>query len=92
MRKRSAVRRLMLEAGLPEDALEDCARVTMTGRSAVLVEGQHGVIELGAERIRMRTGSGMVSVLGNGLRLRELSLSAALIEGEPLAAVTYEKA
>lgn len=92
MRKRGAVRRMMLEAGLPEDALSDCARVTMTGRSAVLVEGQHGVVELGAQRIRLRTGDGVLTVLGDALSLRELSLDAALIEGRNLTTVTYAKA
>lgn len=89
MRKKGAMRRMMLEAGLPEDALCDCARVTMTGRSAALIEGQHGVVELGSERIRLRTGSGVLTVMGDGLRLRELSLSAALIEGESLTTITY---
>ena len=41
MRKRG----FALSLGLPEDATSDCARVTLSGQSAALVEGQHGVIE-----------------------------------------------
>ena len=42
--------------GLPADALGDCARVTILGRSEATIEGQHGVIELSSSRIRLRTG------------------------------------
>lgn len=77
-----------LSLGLPEDATGDCARVTLSGQSAALVEGQHGVIELTESRVRLRTGRGVLTVLGEGLRLRELSVDAALIEGRVLT-VTY---
>ncbi len=81
-------RLMMLHAGLPEDAVSDCARVTMTGRSAALVEGQHGMVELSEARIRLKTGRGILTVEGNGLRLRELSVDAALIDGD-VVTVTY---
>ena len=80
-------KRFALSLGLPEDSTGDCARVTL-GQSAALVEGQHGVIELTESRVRLRTGRGVLSVLGEGLRLRELSVDAALIEGHVLTA-TY---
>ncbi len=91
MRGKSRVRHLALRAGLPEDALGDSARVTMTGRSGVLVEGQRGVIELGETRIRLRTGGGVLTVTGERLRLRELSVDAALICGEDVETVSYGK-
>ena len=52
-----------LSLGLPEDATADCARVTLSGQSAALVEGQHGVIELTESRVRLRTGRGVLTVL-----------------------------
>ena len=64
------------------------ARVTLSGQSAALVEGQHGVIELTESRVRLRTGRGVLTVQGEGLRLRALSVDAALIEGHVLTA-TY---
>ena len=79
----------MLRCGLPEDAVTGIARVTMTGRSAVLVEGQHGVVELSSACIRLRTRDGVLSVLGEALELRELSLDAAMITGERVETVTY---
>ena len=66
MRKRG----FALSLGLPEDATSDCARVTLSGQSAALVEGQHGVIELTESRVRLRTGRGVLTVQGEGLRLR----------------------
>ena len=89
MRRRSRADGLPLRAGLPEDALGDSARVTMTGRTSVLVEGQHGVVELGAARIRLKTGEGVLSVMGERLRLEELSLDAAMIRGERIETVSY---
>lgn len=89
MKKRSRLRALALAGGLPEDAVADCARVTMTGRSAVLVEGQRGVIELAGGLIRLKTGSGVLAVSGQGLRLRELSLDEALIDGEEISGISY---
>lgn len=91
MRSRNRAKHLALSVGLPEDALGDSARVTMTGRSGVLVEGQHGVIELGLGRIRLRTGGGVLTVTGERLRLKELSVDAALICGEDVTAVSYGK-
>ena len=82
-------RRWILATGLPEDALCDCARVTMTGQSVVLVEGQHGVIELSAGQIRLKTGKGVLTVAGEGMRLVELSLDAAVITGKRVETVTY---
>ena len=56
-------KRFALSLGLPEDSTGDCARVTLVGQSAALVEGQHGVIELTESRVRLRTGRGVLSVL-----------------------------
>lgn len=86
------VRRLALTTGLPEDALGGGARVTLTGRTAALVEGQRGVIELSPGRIRLRTDGGVLTVSGEGLRLRELSFDAAVIVGEDVLGASYAKA
>lgn len=83
---------MILKSGLPEDALHDSARVTMSGQSSVLIEGQHGVVELAPSRIRLKTGRGILTVTGTALRLEELSLDAAKIAGEPVMTVTYGRA
>lgn len=88
MRRR--LEHLTLRCGLPEDALTGGARVTVFGRGSVLVEGQRGVVELSPERIRLRTGRGVLSVLGRGLSIRELSVDAAMIVGESVDSAAYD--
>lgn len=86
---KGGMRRIALSSSLPEDALTSGARVTMIGRGCVLVEGQRGVVELSDGCIRLRTEGGVLTVTGQGLRLHELSLDAAMIVGEPIVTVTY---
>lgn len=89
MRRRKRIRTVVLDAGLPEDALAIGARVTLIAMHSVLVEGQQGVVELSASRIRLRTRQGVVSLLGKNLCLKKLSLDAALVTGELVETVTY---
>lgn len=83
------LRRLSIGCSLPEDALSSGARVTMMGRGAVLVEGQRGVVELGASCIRLRTAYGVLSIRGTALRLQELSADAAMICGGEIESADY---
>lgn len=78
-----------LALGLPEDAAVDCARVTLSGQSAALVEGQHGVVELSGNTVRLRTGRGVLTIRGEELTLKELSMDAALITGKRVTTATY---
>lgn len=82
-------RHAVLACGLPTDVLENEARVTLYGCTSVLVEGQHGVVELGTTQIRMKTAAGVLCVRGKNLKLRELSLDAAMIDGERIDAAGY---
>lgn len=86
---REKLARRLQSSGLPEDALRDCARVTLTGRTSLLIEGQHGVIELTQEKIRLRTADGVLSVCGGALCLHALSTERAQITGERIDAVAY---
>lgn len=90
MRGKETIKRLLLSGGLPEDALCDSARVTLTGRTAVSIEGQHGVVELTQERIRLKTGQGVLRVEGSALALHALSPQQAVITGRQVALVAYE--
>ena len=84
-----AVRRMSLMCGLPEDALSPGARVTMMGRGLVLVEGQNGVVELGASCVRLRTAQGVIAIRGEALELRELSADAAMVCGSRIDSADY---
>lgn len=92
MRGKKRLRRLSLAAGLPEDALTSGARVTMLGRGCVMVDGQRGVVELSAARIRLMTDDGVLCVCGTGLELVELSAEAAMIGGSRIDLAAYGKA
>ena len=83
------LRRMTLLCALPEDALSAGVRVTMMGRGCVLVEGRCCVVELSGGRIRLGTRDGVIAVLGQGLRLRELTAEAAMIEGERIDSAAY---
>ncbi len=83
------IRRVSLLSELPEDALFSGARVTMMGQSALLVEGQRGVVELGDACIRLRTAHGVLSICGERLSLQELSADAAMIRGERIISAGY---
>ena len=89
MRKKSRARRAILMSGLPQDAVMNCARATLFGRNALLVEGQRGVVEMADACIRLRTQDGVLSVCGENLVLMELSLDAAMIRGDRIDTVSY---
>lgn len=80
-----------MHSGIPAAILGRSARVTVIGKEYVLLEGHQGVVELSQSRIRLRTGDGIVSVLGSMLELRELSVDTALISGRAAETVTYGK-
>lgn len=85
-------RRMLLSCGLPEDAVTGSARVTLSGRGAVMVEGQRGVVEMSDTRIRLNTASGILCICGEKLKLQELSLDAAMVLGADILSVGYGKA
>ena len=81
-------KRLTLMCGLPED-VPGGTRVTMFGHRFVMIEGQRGMVELGENCMRLRTGSSVLTGLGQALEIRELSADAAMIAGERIDTVTY---
>lgn len=87
MRRRQRGRGV-LASGLPADVF--CgARVTWVARRSALVEGQRGVVELTQERIRLRTDEGIMTICGEAMMLRELSVDAALIDASHIHTITY---
>lgn len=91
MRSRNRSRHMTMRSGVPAGILGRSAQVTMIGKEYVLLEGHRGVVELSQSRIRLRTGDGVVSVLGSMLQLQELSLDTALICGKCAETVTYSR-
>ena len=89
MRGRERIGKLLEASGLPEDALLSSALVTMNGRTSVMIEGQHGVVELSGTQIRLATGNGVLSIRGCLLTLKELNAEKAIVTGEMIDAVAY---
>ena len=89
MRGKNRFCHMSMQSGIPEDAWGCGTRVTMMGKSCVLAEGHQGVVELSPDRIRLRTNHGIISILGSGLELRELSVDAALVHARQAETVTY---
>jgi len=65
------------------------ARITWYGDCRARIEGQRGVVELSQERVRLRTDNGVVAVIGEKLKLLELSLDAAVIDAGRIHTITY---
>ena len=61
----------------------------MFGHHCVLIEGQRGMVELGASCMRLRTKGSVLTVLGQALEIKELSADAAMIAGSRIDTVTY---
>ena len=85
--KKKRERRLTLLCGFPDDA--GGTRVTLFGCSTVMVEGQRGMVELSASRMRMKTMDRVLTIRGEALVLKELSADAAMITGSRIDTVTY---
>jgi len=80
-------KQLTLLCGFPTEVGD--ARVTVFGRRCVMVEGQRGMVELGASCMRLKTQGSVLTVLGEALVLKELSADAAMITGKRIDTVTY---
>lgn len=74
---------------LPEEAVTGAARLTVTGGRSALVENHRGLLEYGAEQIRVGTGRGQIVLRGSGLTLAAMNGGELLIRGA-LQSVEWE--
>lgn len=91
MRKKRRIERNGLTGELPFDLVSGCAKVTLYGRKAAMIEEHCGVSAMDDMRIRFDGISGAVSIFGRGLLLKELSLDTAIVTGERLDSVAYDE-
>ena len=66
---------------LPEDMDARVPRITVVGRDKMLVENVSGVRRCMETEVLLLTGCGVLSVAGEGLLVKELGESRALIVG-----------
>ncbi|MCY0877130.1 MAG: YabP/YqfC family sporulation protein [Firmicutes bacterium] len=66
---------------MPADTLERVPRITIIGRTQVIVENYLSLLEFTDTRIRVATGIGETVISGEGLELRTIVPEELLIEG-----------
>ncbi len=67
---------------LPREAAAGAAKLTVTDGRLALVENHRGLLEYGAEQIRVSTGRGQIVLRGSGLTLGAMNGRELLIRGE----------
>lgn len=66
---------------VPSDTLEHVPRITIIGRSHVMIENYRALLEFTDTLIRVATGLGETSIRGEGLALKTIVPEELLIEG-----------
>lgn len=79
---REGTRRALQEVGLPEEAVLGTVRVTMIGRTRVMVQNHRGILQLTQEMVRVRTREGILCIQGKGMTMREMTPECLDIQGE----------
>ena len=82
--KKDLWKRTLRLLDLPEDMDAGVPRVTVVGREQMLVENVAGVRRCTETEVLLLTGCGVLSVAGEGLLVKELGESRALITGRLL--------
>ncbi len=82
--KKDLWKRTLRLLDLPEDMDAGVPRVTVVGREQMLVENVSGVRRCTETEVLLLTGCGPLSVAGEGLLVKELGESRALITGRLL--------
>ena len=80
--KRKLMQRTLRLLDLPEDMDPRVPRITVLGREKMLVENVAGVRRCTEKEVLLLTGCGTLSVMGEGLLVKELGESRALLTGK----------
>ncbi|MBR4360603.1 MAG: YabP/YqfC family sporulation protein [Clostridia bacterium] len=66
---------------LPPEITQGQPRLVITGRDEVLLEGHEGLFSYETGNIRVRTGAGMLQVMGENLTIDYFGVQDMLIRG-----------
>ena len=80
--KKDLIKTTLRLLDLPEDMDPRVPRVTVLGRERMLVENVSGIRRCTEGEVRLLTGCGTLIVAGEGLLVKELGESRALIVGQ----------
>ena len=81
MKRKKVIRRVVAASGLPEDVVLGAPRVLLRGDRVLFIENHQGVVEYSAEKLRMKTMLGVLSVEGAALTLSELGEEDLMLTG-----------
>jgi sporulation protein YqfC len=79
--KNSLVRRLARRLDIPPEAVCDAPRITISGCERVLVEGHHGLLEYGQDRIAAEGAGCRILIKGENLGLETMSGQELVVTG-----------
>lgn len=80
-RKQSFGEKLSLILDIPEDSFSSAERITIIGRSEVIVVSHKGLLEYTPERICIAAAKCEVRILGDGLDIKSMTPEAISVCG-----------
>ena len=81
MKRKKIVQQAVQASGLPEDVILGTPRILLRGNRILFIENHQGVVEYGAEKLRVKTQLGLLTVEGVALTLSELGEEDLMLTG-----------
>lgn len=77
------LRKNMAEAlELPKEIMLNLPLITLVGREEITIENYKGILEYGAEAVRIGTAAGTLQMKGRNLCLKQLSAECMVVTGQ----------
>ena len=81
MKRKRILRQVVQASGLPEDVILGSPRILLRGDRTLFIENHQGVVEYSAEKLRIKTLLGVLSVEGSSLTLSALGEEDLMLTG-----------
>jgi sporulation protein YqfC len=66
---------------VPSEVITDTPKIIVLGRKKLVVENYKGIVSYDPDKVRLNTGIGVVTILGVGLCISEITTEDVLVEG-----------
>ena len=77
------IKKKFVEMGdLPKELVTSCSRMVLFGNEEFTIENYSGIIEYEVNKIKLRSASGIISVVGEGMIINELDNEELFIRGK----------
>jgi len=67
---------------IPEDIANDLPKITLIGNEKITIENYKGLLEFNEKRIKVRTTSNVIEIIGNKLFILEIEKDYIIVKGE----------